>query len=230
MGCTIPRTSTIVCCLPNGKVCSRLVPSEEWILLRDMHPGYITLGGAPIEPPAREEQCGCLEPRAVPWTSTRRYGTAAGLVIRGTCGERMSVRYHSHRNQSVPTYWCGRGPLQRGESGMCQTVHGGALDRAIGDIVIEAMTPLAIEVALTVQQELATRHEEADRLRRQHVERARYEADLAQRRFLKVDPDNRLVADALEADWNERLRALAAAQMPRLLSSPRSRYQGTPLP
>jgi hypothetical protein len=49
-------------------------------------------------------------------------------------------------------------------------------------------------------------------LRRQHVERARYEADLAQRRFLKVDPDNRLVADALEADWNEKLRALAAAQ------------------
>jgi len=44
------------------------------------------------------------------------------------------------------------------------------------------------------------------------VERARYEADLAQRRFLKVDPDNRLVADALEADWNEKLRSLAAAQ------------------
>jgi hypothetical protein len=78
--------------------------------------------------------------------------------------------------------------------------------------VIEAMTPLAIEVALTVQQELASRHEEADRLRHQHVERAHYEADLAQRRFLKVDPDNRLVADALEADWNEKLRALAAAQ------------------
>ena len=100
----------------------------------------------------------------------------------------MSVRYHSHRNQSIPTYWCGRRPLQRGESGLCQTVHGGALDRAIGEMVIEAMTPLAIEVALTVQQELASRHEEADRLRRQHIERARYEADLAQRRFLKVDP------------------------------------------
>ena len=64
----------------------------------------------------------------------------------------------------------------------------------------------------TVRQELATRHEDADRLRRQHVERARYEADLAQRRFLKVDPDNRLVADSLEADWNGKLRALAAAQ------------------
>ncbi len=74
------------------------------------------------------------------------------------------------------------------------------------------MTPLAIEVALGVQQELMTRQEDADRQRRQHVERAKYEAELAQRRFMKVDPDNRLVADALEADWNMRLRALSAAQ------------------
>jgi len=79
-------------------------------------------------------------------------------------------------------------PLWRGENGLCQTVHGATLDAAIGDVIIEAMTPLAIEVALTVQQELMRRHEEADRLRRQHVERARDEADLAQRRFLKVDP------------------------------------------
>jgi hypothetical protein len=67
-------------------------------------------------------------------------------------------------------------------------------------------------VALSVQQELASRQEEADRLRRQHVERAKYEAELAQRRFLKVDPDNRLVADALEADWNEALHRLDALQ------------------
>jgi hypothetical protein len=51
-----------------------------------------------------------------------------------------------------------------------------------------------------------------DRLRRQHVERARYEADLARGRFLQVDPKNRLVADALEADWNSKLRALTEAQ------------------
>ena len=124
----------------------------------------------------------------------------------------MSVRYHSHRNAEIPTYWCGRRPMHRGEIGLCQTIHGGALDAAIGDILIEAMTPLSIEVALGVQQELASRQEEADRLRRQHVERAKYEAELAQRRFLKVDPDNRLVADVLEADWNAKLRAVAAAQ------------------
>jgi hypothetical protein len=135
-----------------------------------------------------------------------------GLVICGICGERMSVRYHLHHNQAVPNYWCGRRPLQRGEASHCQTIHGGALDAAISDIVIEAMTPLAIEVALGVQQELVTRREEADRQRRQHVERAKYEAELAQRRFMKVDPENRLVADALEADWNMKLRALTAAQ------------------
>ncbi len=63
-----------------------------------------------------------------------------------------------------------------------------------------------------MQQELEARAEEVDRLRRQQVERARYEAELAQRRYLRVDPDNRLVAESLEADWNQKLRALAAAQ------------------
>ena len=160
-----------------------------------------------------------MKGNALAWSTDRdrgpaREGTALlqGLVICGSCGERMSVRYHSHRNQQVPTYWCGRRPMHRGEIGLCQTVHGGALDAAIGDILIEAMTPLAVDVALSVQQELASRQEEADRLRRQHVERAKYDSELAQRRFLKVDPDNRLVADALEADWNTKLRALAAAQ------------------
>jgi hypothetical protein len=74
------------------------------------------------------------------------------------------------------------------------------------------MTPFALEVALTVQDELMTRAAEADRLRAQHVERARYEAELAQQRFLRVHPDHRLVADTLERDWNAKLRALAEAQ------------------
>lgn len=198
--------------LPNGKYSSRQVPSEQWILQREMHPGYITW----------DEYLSNLERvrgNALAWSTDRhrgpaREGTALlqGLVVCGACGERMSVRYHTHHNAQIPTYWCGRRPMHRGEIGLCQTIHGGALDAAIGDLIIEAMTPLSIEVALSVQQELATRQEEADRLRRQHVERAKYEAELAQRRFLKVDPDNRLVADALEADWNAKLRALAAAQ------------------
>jgi hypothetical protein len=89
---------------------------------------------------------------------------------------------------------------------------GGGIDEAVAKLLFEAMTPMALEVALAVQHELDQRLEDVDRLRRQQVERARYEADLAQRRYMQVDPGNRLVADALEADWNEKLRLLAEAQ------------------
>jgi hypothetical protein len=71
---------------------------------------------------------------------------------------------------------------------------------------------MALEVALAVQQEIATRLAETDRLRHRHVERAAYEVDRARHRYLQVDPGNRLVASALEADWNTKLRALAEAQ------------------
>jgi MerR HTH family regulatory protein len=67
-------------------------------------------------------------------------------------------------------------------------------------------------VALTVQAELEARAGEADALRRSHVERARHRAELARRRYLAVDPDNRLIADSLEADWNDALRQLRDAQ------------------
>ena len=65
---------------------------------------------------------------------------------------------------------------------------------------------------MQVHEELHAQVEEAGRLRAQQVERARYAAELAQRRFLRVDPENRLVADVLEADWNTRLRELAQVQ------------------
>jgi hypothetical protein len=74
------------------------------------------------------------------------------------------------------------------------------------------MTPLALEVALAVWQEIQDRQQEADRLRLQQVERAQYEADFARRRYMQVDPSNRLVADSLEADWNDKLRALAESR------------------
>jgi hypothetical protein len=74
------------------------------------------------------------------------------------------------------------------------------------------LTPLAVEAALTVSAELQHRAAEASALRAAAVERSRYHADLARRRYLAVDPANRLVADTLEADWNTALRELADAQ------------------
>jgi hypothetical protein len=74
------------------------------------------------------------------------------------------------------------------------------------------MTPAAVDLALEIRREIEARYDEADQLRCRAIERAQIEADLAQRRFMMVDPGNRLVADSLEADWNEKLRALASAR------------------
>jgi len=82
----------------------------------------------------------------------------------------------------------------------------------VSEVLIGIMTPVAIEVTFAVQRELQARLDEVDRLRQQQVARARYEAELAQRRYMRVDPDNRLVADTLEADWNRKLRAVQEAQ------------------
>lgn len=86
------------------------------------------------------------------------------------------------------------------------------VDSNIASLLLDAATPLAMEVALSVQDELETRRQQADKLRYQQVERAQYEADLARRRYMQVDPENRLVADQLEGDWNGKLRALKGVQ------------------
>jgi hypothetical protein len=122
----------------------------------------------------------------------------------------MGVFYRSRRQGLLPDYVCAEHIRHGGKK--CQQIPGAGIDEAIGQLLVEVVSPLALEVALTVQQEIQSRLEEADRLRRTQVERARYEANLAQRRYMKVDPDNRLVADALEADWNQKLRVLAEAQ------------------
>jgi hypothetical protein len=83
---------------------------------------------------------------------------------------------------------------------------------ALGALVTEQMTPAAVALALDIRRELEARDDEADQLRGRVMERAQIEADLAQRRFMLVDPSNRLVADTLEREWNDKLRALAEAR------------------
>jgi hypothetical protein len=123
----------------------------------------------------------------------------------------MTVRYHQRRGTLVPDYLCIGENIQRHQP-RCQHIPGATIDQAIAQLLLDTVTPLALEVALTVQAELEARADQADQLRRSHVQRAQHHAELARRRYLAVDPDNRLVADTLEADWNQALRALQAAQ------------------
>jgi hypothetical protein len=95
----------------------------------------------------------------------------------------------------------------------CMSIPGANVDTAVSALLMEAVTPVALEVSLAVHQELLSRLEEVDQLRLKQVERARYEANLAQRRYMQVEPENRLVADTLEAEWNRKLQALAKARL-----------------
>jgi Recombinase zinc beta ribbon domain/Recombinase len=188
------------------------VPREEWeVLIREAHVGYLHWDEyEQNQQRLRDNRQAYGEDRR---KSPPREGPALlqGLLVCGRCGKRMTVRYHRRRGQLLPDYVCQRDGIEHGEP-ICQSIPGAGIDEKVGDILVEAVTPVTLEVALAVQQELQSRLEEADRLRQQQVERARYEAELARRRYLRVDPDNRLVADSLEADWNDKLRRLAEAQ------------------
>lgn len=91
-------------------------------------------------------------------------------------------------------------------------IAGPPVDKAIGALVTQQMIPAVVELALEIRREIEARYEEADQLRCRAIERAQFDADLAQRRFILVDPANRLVADTLEDEWNDKLRALAQAR------------------
>ena len=183
------------------------LPREQWrVLLHDAHAGYISWQQFEDNQRRLHENA---QTRGERRHGPPREGPALlqGLVVCGICGERMTVSYHRRRHGLVPDYRCQSRAIQRAEP-CCQRISGTGIDAAIGQLLLAMITPMALEVSLAVQQELQDRLDQADDLRRKQVERAQYEANLAQRRYMQVDPDNRLVADELEADWNDKLRAV----------------------
>lgn len=186
-------------------------PREQWIsCIRGAHEGYIDWEEFERnEALLRENNWQhATQPRGA-----AREGPALlqGLAICGACGHRMTQHYRMNSRGIIPVYQC-RGPLsERGEP-ECQTIFGDKVDEAVGNLLVEMITPAAVAAAMEVHQELQAREGEARRLRHQAVDRARYEVDVAHRRYLLVDPENRLVAATLERAWNERIQALAQAE------------------
>ena len=195
----------------DGKKVLRKRERNDWLAcIPNAHPGYITWEQF-------QENLNILKTNGrgyeVARASPPREGTALlqGRVVCGCCGRYLRARYAARRERLEAWYVCDRAHGSRGEPN-CQSIAGAPVDEAIGELISAKMTPAAVELALEIRKEIETRHEEADRLRLRAVERARIEADLAQRRFMLVDPSNRLVADTLESEWNDKLRALANAQ------------------
>lgn len=192
----------------DGKKTHQKRACDDWLAcIPNAHPGYITWDGY-------QENLRLLEANGHGYAAARasppREGAALlqGRAVCGRCGQYMRARYRDTRGKLESWYVCDRASGARAEPN-CQSLAGPPIDEAVGLLVAEKMTPCAVELALEVRKEIETRYEEADQLRCRAIERAQFEADLAQRRFMMVDPGNRLVADALESDWNVKLRALA---------------------
>jgi DNA invertase Pin-like site-specific DNA recombinase len=192
--------------LPAGGTTVIQMPQAEWqFVLPGQHRGYIDWDQ--FEANQRR-----LADNARAFGGERRSGPPRegpallqGRVLCGLCGERMGVHYGQEQGRTVPVYVCQEALLRRGGK-VCQSVPGKIVDPAIGALLVELMTPMTLDVTLAVQRELEDRAAETDTLRRQHLERTRYDAELARRRYMNVDPDNRLVANTLETEWNDKLR------------------------
>jgi len=195
-----------------GQVRYRKLPKEQWqVFLPDTYPGYITWEEFEANQAKLLDNANAygLDRRKNP----PREGVALlqGLVLCGICGKRMTVRYNIQKGHPVPAYVCQRRGIETAQP-PCQIIPGAGLDEAIGQVILEAVTPSSLEVAFQVFEELRARREEVDRIRRAQVERAREEAELAGRQYMLVRPENRLVADSLERRWNEKLAKLAQAE------------------
>ncbi len=188
------------------------VNRDDWqVVIPNAHAGYISWDE--FERNQAKLRRNSLSFSAESRGSVPREGPALaqGRIICGICGARMRVRYDTVDNHLEPYYVCTEASVRKAGK-TCQSVRGICIDNAISKLILETVLPTAIEVAFAVQKEISDRIKQADNLRKQQFERARYDAELARRRYLKVDPDNRLVADSLEADWNNKLRILNQIQ------------------
>ena len=192
-----------------GEICSRSrrVPEDQWrVVIPDHHPGYITRDQFLANRKRLADNRTNIETLAGP----AREGLCLlqGLLLCGICGRRLTVRYTGNGGL-YPIYECN----WRSRDGLplrhCMSLAAGPLDDAITERVLTAVTPLTIKLAL----EALTGLEERDKLIsaqwHRRIERARYEAELAERRYEEVDPSNRLIASTLEKRWNDAMQRMA---------------------
>jgi DNA invertase Pin-like site-specific DNA recombinase len=184
----------------NGQPSIRHAPMAEWaVTLHDCLPAFITW-----EQYLRNTERLRQNRTTATTRGTARQGIAllSGLVFCGRCGRRMNVLYS---NTSRPRYECVQ-HVQPGEPRTCPGMSAAILDAAVGEQVLRALTPAGIELSLTAAGDIERERARLDAHWRAELERAGYEARLAERSYRAVDPDNRLVARTLEQHWEDALR------------------------
>lgn len=196
---------------PQGKKPKKVLREDWHVFIKDHHSSYISFE----EFEANEQNIteNRLDTKCKREKTPPREGPSLlqGLVYCGKCGCSMRVNYQYRAGQLAPIYRCDH-ELHNYRGKLCQSIPGLMVDRKISELLVERLTPDAIEQAISVQRELDNRQSETLTFFQMRVNRSEYEAELARKRYMRVDPGNRLVALQLEASWNKALKELDDAR------------------
>ena len=208
---------------PDGQVRSSVteLPRDEWeVLIPGHHPGYISWE----DYLANEARLAGNRTNA--GERPPREGTALcqGIVFCGACGRAMQVRYQDR----YPRYECSHSRHDHVATPLCGSVRADTVDAVAADALLKAVTPDQVALALDAAGEVTARRERSVRAAELAAERARHDADRAERAFLACEPENRLVARTLEARWEARLGDVADAEA--ALAAQRSARPELPAP
>ena len=190
---------------PDGTVRTKLSqrPREEWpVVIHDHHPGYISWDdylANQARLAANLTNAGARPPR-------EGYALCQGIITCGSCGRPMSTRYH---RDGLAAYECSASRADHMATPTCRSITAATVDEAVAERLLEAINPEEVALALAAADEVSDRRARRSRAAELAVERARYEAERAERAFHACEPENRLVARSLEARWEQRLAALA---------------------
>src|SRR5438445_4515087 len=183
----------------------RAVPMPDWrVQLRQHHDGYLSWDEF-LENGKRLEK-NRTNGEATMLSGPAREGLALlqGLLLCGNCGHAITAR-DTGNGGIYPTYLCNRQRREGLATKDCMSFDCGLLDAAVSEEVLKVLRPAELQLALAALQELEKRDQGILRQWQMRLERAEYEAALAERRYQEVDPSNRLVANTLERRWNETL-------------------------
>lgn len=186
---------------PRSKGTTHWLKRADWpIVIYDHHPAYLSWTQFLQNEQQLDDN---LTIRATEHRGACREGAALlqGIVLCGHCGRRMTIRY---LKGNIPSYECNQLHKQCGGKS-CQSTRGDKIDRAVAAALLEAVTPAQLQISLATFEALEAQARQLDQQWQRRLERARYEAELARRRYTAVDPDNRLVSRSLEKDWNDKL-------------------------
>lgn len=195
-----------------GQVKKRVkrIPQSQWeVLIHDHHKGFINWETYEM---IRARIAKNTRPVAHQDTGAIREGAALlqGLATCGKCGRRLRVYYQG--KHSTPGYYCAANTIMEGRAKYCMRVGGVKIDKAVTCAFLDAITPAAIEAALLAEKNIEADHDAAIAQWQLQVERLKYEAECAERRYRAVEPENRLVARTLETQWELCLDKLKDAE------------------